>query len=204
MMSQRPTTFARTGRDDPVLDAAMEAMTDLGPTRMTMAEVARRAGVSRMTVYRRYRSQGELVSAVLTAEMADVLAAVTAAGPENGTVRDRVVAQCVAVVTTLQDHTLLQRVLAVDPAALLPLLVDRLGSGQRLLREHLADALAAGMADRGGDGSIRDGAPRLMSLTLLTMAQQFVIGMRPLSEEYPLEVLLGELRTALDRYLRTE
>lgn len=189
---------------DPIVEAAMDVMTDLGPTRMTMAEVARRAGVSRMTVYRRYDSLAVLISAVLTAEITDVVADVLTRQRPQGNARERVVAESVAVVSSLSDHTLLQRVLEVDPESLLPLLVERLGSGQRLLREHLAEQLAAGMSSRGGDGSIRDDDPRLLGLLMLTMAQPFVIGMRPLRREYPQQQLMAELGTALDRFLRTE
>ena len=38
--------------DDPVLGAAHEAILEIGLGRLTLAEVARRAGVSRMTVSR--------------------------------------------------------------------------------------------------------------------------------------------------------
>lgn len=189
---------------DPVVEAAMDVMTDLGPTRMTMAEVARRAGVSRMTVYRRYHSLGDLVSAVLTAEMADVVADVVARTPRSGTVREQAVSEAVAVASALVDHTLLQRVLEVDAESLLPLLVERLGSGQRLLREHVAARLATGMAAHGGDGSIRDGDPRLFALTLVTIAQPYVVGMAPLRTEYPADTLLSELADTIDRYLRPE
>lgn len=182
----------------------MDVMTDLGPTRMTMAEVARRAGVSRMTVYRRYRSLGDLVSAVLTAEMAEVVSDVVTASPKDGSTRSQVVAEAVAVVSALVDHTLLQRVLEVDAESLLPLLVERIGSGQRLVREHVADRLTLGMAGHGGDGSVREGDPRLMALTLVTIAQPYVIGMTPLRTEYPTETLLAELADAIDRYLRPE
>ena len=182
----------------------MSAMTDLGPTRITMADVARRAGVSRMTVYRRYSSLGELISAALTAEMAGVVAEVLSRAGDRRDARRRVVAQTIAVVEALCDHTLLQRVLEVDPESLLPLLVERLGSGQRLLREHLAGEVAGGMRSLGGDGSIRDADPGLLALMVLTMAQPFVVGMRPLTGEYPRPDLMTELGTALDRFLRTE
>ncbi len=82
--------------------------------------------------------------------------------------------------------------------------MERLGSGQRLLRDHIAVRLAAGMAARGGDGSIRDGDPGLFALTLVTIAQPYVVGMRPLRAEYPSETLLAELAAAIDRYLRPE
>jgi AcrR family transcriptional regulator len=200
MMSHSSVDVAR----DPLIEAAMDVMTDLGPTRVTMAEVARRAGVSRMTAYRRYHSLGALVSAVLTAEMADVVAEVARGADRASTVREQVVAESVAVASALVDHTLLQRVLEVDAESLLPLLVERLGSGQRLLWDHISARLAAGMGARGGDGSIREGDPRLFALTLVTIAQPYVVGMRPLGAEFPPSTLLAELAEAIDRYLRPE
>ena len=182
----------------------MEVLTEYGPTRMTMAEVARRASVSRMTVYRRYRSLDALISAVLTAEMAEVVAEVASRTDAGTTARQRVVAASVAVVSALGDHTLLQGVLAVDPESLLPLLVERIGSGQRMLRDYVAVVLESGMAGRGGDGSVREGDPRLLALTIVTIAQPFVVGMRPLEQEYPADRLLAELAAAIDGYLTTE
>jgi len=182
----------------------MEVLTEYGPTRMTMAEVARRASVSRMTVYRRYRSLDALISAVLTAEMAEVVAEVASRTDAGTTARQRVVAASVAVVSALGDHTLLQGVLAVDPESLLPLLVERIGSGQRMLRDYVAVVLESGMAGLGGDGSVREGDPRLLALTIVTIAQPFVVGMRPLEQEYPADRLLAELAAAIDGYLTTE
>lgn len=196
-MSHSPST-----QDDPIVSAAVDVLAEFGPTRMTMADVARRAGVSRMTVYRRYRSLDAVISAALTAEIADVVADAMHTPSSGEAARDRIVAQSVAVISALVDHTLLQRVLEVDPQSVLPLLVERIGSGQRLLQDYLAVALESGMAGRGGDGSIRDGDPRLLALCILTMAQPFVMAMRPLRQEYPQEQLLAELATAIDRYLR--
>ncbi len=201
MMSHSTQSDRGLGGADPIVEAAMEVLAELGPTRMTMAEVARRAGVSRMTVYRRYRSLDALVSAVLTAEIADVLTEIAARSRPAGSARDRVVAQSAAMVEALIDHTLLQRVLAVDPQSLLPLLVERIGSGQRMLRDYVAEALRAGMASQGGDGSVRDGDPRLLALTVVTIAQPFVVGSKPLRTQYPPDALLQEFASAIDAYL---
>lgn len=134
----------------------------------------------------------------------EVVGEVAARLPAEGTVRERSVATSVAVVSALIDHTLLQAVLEVDPQSLLPLLVERIGSGQRLLMDHLALGLAQGMASRGGDGSIRDADPHLLALSIVSIAQPFVMGMRPLRREYPEHQLLDELATLIDCYLRGE
>lgn len=203
MVSQSQSPIVASS-DDPVVAAAMSLLTEVGPRRVTMAEVARRAGVSRMTVYRRFENLGQLVSAVLTAEMADVVRQAIAATPTDATARERVLAQGEATIRALVDHALLQRVLEVDPESLLPMLVERLGSGQRLLRDHVAGQLAAGMTRFGGDGSVRDGDPSLLALTVVSVAQPFVIGHRPLSAEYPTDDLVAEYRHLIDSYLSPE
>jgi len=204
MMSQSlAIDGAGDGDPDPIVTAAIAVLSEVGPTRLTLAAVARRAGVSRMTVYRRYPSVDAVVAAALTAEMDGV---VRRAMSEqfSGNNRERVVGVTASGVRALVDHTLLQRVLQVDPQSLLPLLVERIGSGQRLVRDYLTVALEAGMASRGGDGSIREADPRLMALVVLTMAQPYVVGMRPLSQEYPQEVLLAEMAAAINSYLKQE
>ena len=50
-MSQRHIVV---DEDDRVLDAARACVLDVGVRRTTMTDVARRAGVSRMTLYRRF------------------------------------------------------------------------------------------------------------------------------------------------------
>jgi AcrR family transcriptional regulator len=201
MMSHRPALVARVP-DDPIVDAARRVMEELGPRRLTLAEVARRADVSRMTVYRRYEGVGQLVSAVLTAEMQQVLVAAVARSGGAHVVREEVVALAVDIVEALSGHTLLQRVIEVDPESLLPLLVSRIGSGQRLLQDALAARLGDGMAARGGDGSVRDGDPAAMALVVVALAQPFVVWLRPMSEEHPAPALFDELRIALDGYLQ--
>lgn len=145
--------------DDPVLRAAYDAVLDLGMRRTTLAEVARRASVSRMTVYRRYDDLDRLLSALLTEQLGAIVAEVERRVARRRTARDRAATAVVSVVAALQAHPLLTRVLDVDPETLLPLVVDRFGSSQRLAREHLAALLRQGMSRHGGDRSVRGATP---------------------------------------------
>src|SRR3954462_11232140 len=58
---------------DPILDAARATVLDFGVGRATVSEVARRAGVSRMTVYRRHPDGAALLRALMAREFAAVL-----------------------------------------------------------------------------------------------------------------------------------
>lgn len=193
------TPQSRAVTDDPVLRACFECVLDFGVTRVTIADIARRAGVSRMTVYRRYADLPSLLSTVLREELSHALATTEVALPASLDARARAGMAVVGVTRAVESHPLMRRVLEIDPEALLPLIVSRLGSTQRLAREHLAATLSAGMADRGGDGSIRAADPDLLALTLVVTAQSFVFSGRVVEATDPRA--FDELRVLVDAYL---
>src|SRR5690554_2514442 len=74
-------------RLDPYLDAARACILDVGWRRTTLTEVARRAGVSRMTIYRAWSDMGQLMGDLMTREWGLVMAS----GVGRGTIADGVV-----------------------------------------------------------------------------------------------------------------
>jgi len=184
-----------------IVEAGRDVVRDFGPRRVTMAEVARRAGVSRMTLYRRFDSVDSLMAAVLTREMADVITHVIAESAAAGNARRRLVSEVVGTTRTLSRHSLLRRVIEVDPESLMPLIVARLGSGQRLIVSHVTARLKQGMASQGGDGSIRDDDPDLVALALLATGQSFVVSAAPLTHSYPDGRLGDQLALMIEAYL---
>lgn len=190
-------------RADPVLQAAYDSILEVGVRRTTLADVARRAGVSRMTVYRKYDDLPRLLSALLTVELSALLRDVDSHTSELSTVRARTATMVARASAALAGHPVLARVLAVDPEALLPLIVDRLGSIQRLALEQLTAAIAAGQSPD-GDGSIRSGDPSLLALLILTSTQSLVFSSRAISSADPLGRIYDELQTMTDAYLKPE
>ena len=187
--------------DDVVLSAARASVLDVGLRRTTLAEVARRAGVSRMTVYRQYGDLGSLVSALLTAELLGLIDAAAEEVANRPTARERLVEAGVLVVDRLAVHPLWCRVLDLDPELLLPLVVDRFGATQRAAVALVALQVAEGQQD----GSVRDDVdPSLAATCLLLAAQSFVFSARILAAEAKSEASGGELRRLLDSYLRPE
>lgn len=159
---------------DPLLRAAREVIMTHGPRRATLTEVARQAGVSRMTVYRRFESFDRLISALLTLELRQILTSIPLPRPGTGPVHRQAVDLIVAGTDAIADHPLVRRVLAVDPEYLTPLMVQRFGQTQRTSVELLTPLLASGMASLGGDGSIRDTQPDALALASVTAVQSFI------------------------------
>jgi len=203
MTAKRHTTNG-TARvdDDALLDAARGCVLDVGFRRTTLTDVARRAGVSRMTLYRRFADVRQLVADLMTREFTELLRAVTAELP-GGTHRDLLVARATASIAALWSNPLLGRVLDVDPELLLPYLVDRVGATQRLIEPALRADVEAGQAD----GSIRAGDPMAITRSLYLVLQSFALSARPaLSDlgepDRAKERLLAELTNVLHGSLR--
>jgi AcrR family transcriptional regulator len=179
---------------DPVLAAARGCVMDVGLKRTTLADVARRAGVSRMTVYRQYGDLQAIVSALLTCELVSLIDRIGGEVADLPTARQRLVEATIRTVEELAHHPLYRRVLDLDPELLLPLVVDRFGSTQRAAIDHVAGQIAAGQQDH----SIRAADPELAATCLLLTAQSFVFSARVV-EGRP---VTAELRHLLDCYLR--
>jgi AcrR family transcriptional regulator len=168
---------------------------DVGLKRTTLADIARRAGVSRMTVYRQYADLQTIVSELLTCELVALIDRSRAAVEELPTARERLVEAGVRTVEELAHHPLYRRVLDLDPELLLPLVVDRFGSTQKAA----IDLVAAQVAEGQRDGSVRtDVDPQLAATCLQLTAQSFVFSARVV-EGQPVG---PELRHLLDGYLR--
>jgi AcrR family transcriptional regulator len=100
-----------------ILDAALGVAASVGVERLTVEDVVRRAGVARMTAYRRYPRRDDLVGALVQRETQRFLAAV-AAGIDGAGERDGVTEAFVAAVRFAREHPLLRRVSQADPGGL--------------------------------------------------------------------------------------
>jgi AcrR family transcriptional regulator len=165
-------------RHMPVRDAVRHCVLAVGVRRTTLTDVAKRAGVSRMTLYRRYPDVDALVRELMTDEFGAVLRAARDVGRPGLHGRGRLVAMAVAASGRLRENQLFRRVLNVDPELLLPYVIERAGGVQRIAAEALEEAIAAGQAD----GSIRDGDPRRLAHAVLLTVGPFVLSARTVQD----------------------
>src|SRR4051794_20895361 len=188
-----------SNRHKDLLVAARETVLAVGVRRTTLADVARRAGVSRMTVYRAFPDVASLVSALMSEEFAAFIDDVTLETSRLSTGRARLVTAVVRAAQEIPNNPVFRRVTDVDPELLLPYVVQRLGTTQRAAAELLRGWIVAGQAD----GSIRRGDPKLLAHSVLLTAQSFILAAR-LTGGPPRTKALAEFRELLDRYLRAE
>ena len=91
-----------------IIDGARKAIQASG-ARLTMAEIATRAGVAKATLYNHFRTREEVLAALLLAEIDDLIAAVS-----NLRLADALVTAALAV----SDHPLLEALGEQDGSAL--------------------------------------------------------------------------------------
>ncbi|MFD0901523.1 TetR/AcrR family transcriptional regulator [Actinomadura sediminis] len=144
---ERAYTDAVERVDDPdetrarVLDAAYEQFSRMGVQRSTMEDVARRAGVSRITVYRRFATKDALVEQVVRRELRryfdrfliDIQRAETAA--------DRVVLGFVSSLRAIQRNPLIGGLIVAEPDWLVPSMVSDGGRTLAVVRRFVAGQL---------------------------------------------------------------
>jgi len=181
-----------------ILAAARALALDVGFRRTTVADVARRAGLSRMTVYREFDDLAAIWSALLTDELVDLLDSSAGRLGRTSTARARIVALATTLVAGIAEHPLFRRALDLDPEVLLPLVVDRFGSTQRAALERLEPLLRAGQAD----GSVRADLPVPAAATAVVLtAQSYVFSARVVAALPEPGAVRDQLGPLLDRYL---
>jgi AcrR family transcriptional regulator len=180
---------------DAYLDAARDCILDVGWRRTTLTEVARRAGVSRMTIYRTWADMPTLLGDLMTREWAGVVTEqVTNGGPAIQRIADAIV----GTVRQLRMNELFVRIVELDPELILPYLFTRRGRSQDLILALTAEAITDGQKA----GEIRTGSPVAIARALLLAAHGFVLSVHTMvDDEVGEEELDHELATLITRTL---
>jgi AcrR family transcriptional regulator len=164
--------------DAAYLDAAREAILAVGWSRTTLTDIARRAGVSRMTLYRRWPDTQTLLADLMTREWGHVVETAGADGADDDAAA-RIARRIVDTVAALRENALLRRIVDVDPEVLLPYLLDRRGRSQELVADGLAALIAAGQAE----GSVRAGDPEVLARSLVLACHGFTLSAHTMTDE---------------------
>jgi AcrR family transcriptional regulator len=131
-----------------ILNAALELAAASGLKNLTMDDVARKARVGRMTVYRRFGSRENLIDALAVREARRCLAAIATAPDPLDPIEDRLADLFVATLTVIREHPLLARLARVEPEAIVAELTRDDSAVFRLVREFLIATIRQGQAEQ--------------------------------------------------------
>ena len=124
-----------------VLDAAYEQFSRMGIQRSTMEDVARRAGVSRITVYRRFATKDALVEHVVRREFRRYFDQFLIDIQQAETVADRVVLGFVSSLRAIRRNPLIGGLIATEPDLVIPSMISDGGRTLATVREFVAGQL---------------------------------------------------------------
>lgn len=132
---------AGTDEHGDVLDAALQSFLDFGIRRTSMGEIARRAGISPATLYRRFAQKSDVVQATGLREVRRFLADVDRRIDPSAPGDEQLVELSVAFSDGLRGNALIRRLIDTEPEVVLPFLTTAGGPVLALGTEYLAEFL---------------------------------------------------------------
>lgn len=152
-----------------ILDAALVEFERHGFRRVALDDVARRAGVSRTTIYRRFANRDELVAAVIEREnvvlFGDIAKRLKDAGPPS----NYYVEAFTQSILMFRRHRVLNRMMTEEPALVLELARDHYGAAIERMADALHVIFPAGFADRIGARAINDLADTILRYAAMVL-----------------------------------
>ena len=178
-----------------ILDAALRVLVDFGVKRATVELVANYAGVSHMTVYRRWSTKNEVLRLAVLTELAAMVSDAVTCVEGTGPFPDQVVSAFTELVDSLRQHPLLVRLLNTEPEVLMPLLSDQssavLDSTVPIISEALERLSGQPLDD---PDTLADVFVRLAHSVLLLRRSE-----RPLSTRHDIEIFARQALPSLAR-----
>ena len=170
MLAADPTTEA-------ILDAAVVEFERHGLRRVALEDVARRAGVSRTTIYRRFANKDELIAAVVEREnvslFADIATELKQAGPQS----NYYVEAFTLSILRFRRHRVLNRMMSDEPALVLELASRHYGAAIERMADALREIFPEGFADRIGAEAVDELADTILRYAAMAL---LLPGARPL------------------------
>lgn len=152
-----------------ILDAAVVEFERRGFRRVALDDVARRARVSRTTIYRRFANRDELVTAVIDREnamlFADIADELKGAGPQS----NYYVEAFTSSVLRLRRHRVLDRLITDEPALALELARQHHSAIAGRMVDALRGIFPASLADRIGDQAVGELAETILRYVLMAL-----------------------------------
>jgi AcrR family transcriptional regulator len=160
-----------------ILDAAVVEFERHGLRRVALEDVARRAGVSRTTIYRRFAGKDELIAAVVEREnvslFADIADELKQAGPQS----NYYVEAFTLSILRFRRHRVLNRMMTDEPALVLELAGRHYGAAIERMADALREIFPEGFAERIGEPAVNELADTILRYAAMAL---LLPGARPL------------------------
>ncbi|WP_054812739.1 TetR/AcrR family transcriptional regulator [Nocardia arizonensis] len=101
--------------DEKILDAALQRILQVGIRRSSLDDIARRSGINRVTIYRRFSGKENLIETVLNREIQRILAEATAIVETTPGIAAQIEETVLFVLRLTRTHPLVTQMLAVAP-----------------------------------------------------------------------------------------
>jgi AcrR family transcriptional regulator len=160
-----------------ILDAAVIEFERHGIRRVALDDVARRAGVSRMTIYRRFAGRGELVTAVIDRENAVLFAETAAELKASGRPGNYYVEAFTSAIIRFRRHRVLNRMMTDEPALMLELAHRHWDAAMERMADALRVIFPDGFAERIGEEAVNELADTILRYAAMAL---LLPGPRPL------------------------
>ncbi|MBJ7338638.1 TetR/AcrR family transcriptional regulator [Mycolicibacterium sp.] len=156
-------------RGEAILDAALVEFERHGLQRVALEDVARRAGVSRTTIYRRFANRDELVAAVIERENVALFADIAAELKDAAKPADYYVEAFTQSILMFRRHRVLNQLMTDEPALVLELARRHYGAAIERMAEALRVIFPAGFADRIGVDAVNDLADTILRYAAMVL-----------------------------------
>ena len=182
--------------DDQIIAAARESIMTVGLHKTSIAEISRKAGVSRPTVYRRYADISEIIAEVINREILHTLEGLTYV---PGDARARILLRLRIVIERTFKNGFFTGLVETDPERVLQMLTRPLGETQLAIVDRF---IAPGITHGQEDGSIRAGDPHYYARNIFRLVQNLVLTWKPQNKDSDsLAQFIEEVADLVGRYL---
>jgi AcrR family transcriptional regulator len=145
-----------------ILDAALVEFERHGFRRVALDDVARRARVSRTTIYRRFGGRDELVGAVIERENVALFADIAAELKNVRRQSNYYVEAFTLAILRFRRHRVLNRMITDEPALMLELAREHYGAAIGRMADALRVIFPEGFADLIGDAVVNELADTIL------------------------------------------
>ena len=152
-----------------VLDAAVVEFEQHGFRRVALDDVARRARVSRTTIYRRFSNKDELIAAVIERENVVLFAHIAHELKQAGPQSNIYVEAFTHAILKFRRHRVLDRMIRDEPALVLELAEQHYGAAIVRMAEALRVIFPEGFAERIGERAVNELADTILRYAAMAL-----------------------------------